>query len=152
MIRTFPIVILVMMFTATFGQAQQEADGLYHDKSGKLFTGTCVEYHPDSVIRATIEVKNGKLDGTTKIYFNDGQLEEIRSFKKGMMHGKWEKWNHENIKIAEAGYMDDKKDGKWYVWDDNGTLRYDMTYQNGEKKGTWLMYDEQGKLISQKEY
>jgi antitoxin component YwqK of YwqJK toxin-antitoxin module len=97
-------------------------------------------------------LKEGKFDGPTKLYFDNGQLEEIRSFKNGMMHGKWEKWNSQNIKIAEASYVENKKDGKWYVWDDNGTLRYDMTYELGNKTGTWFMYDEKGALSSKKDY
>lgn len=152
MLRAFTIYIFIMMFISGFGQARQGSDGIYYDEQGKMFTGTCYEYYADSVIRATIEVKDGMLDGLTKIYFDDGQPEEIRSFQKGMKHGKWEKWNLKNVKIAEANYTENKKDGKWYIWDEFGTLRYDMTYKDGEKRGTWLMYDDKGTLIDQKDY
>lgn len=152
MIRLFSIIIFSMMFIFSFGQARKSSDGLYYNENGKLYSGTCYEYYSDSVLHATIEIKKGEADGLTKIYFENGQLEEIRSFKEGMMHGIWEKWNRQNIKIAEAGYMENKKDGKWFIWDEFGTLRYDMTYKKGEKQGTWLMYDEKGALINQKDY
>jgi len=152
MLRIIAISIFTMMFTISFGQARQGSDGLYYDERGRLFSGTCYEYYADSVLHATLEIKKGEPDGLTKIYFENGQMEEIRSFRKGMMHGKWEKWNRQSVKIAEASYSDDKKDGKWYVWDDSGILRYDMTYSMGEKTGTWFMYDEKGALINQKEY
>lgn len=152
MIRITALFIFFLAYSTIFGQVRKGTDGLYYDAEGKIFTGTSYEYYSDSVVQATIEIKDGKLDGLTKIYFNNGQLEEIRSYSNGMMHGKWEKWNRQNIRIAEANYSDNKKEGKWFVWDDNGVLRYDMTYSNGEKTGVWLMYDESGKLINSKQY
>jgi len=141
-----------MTIIATFGQARQGTDGFFYNEHGVLFTGISYDYYPDSVIHSEVSLLEGKLDGITRIYFESGQLQEIRSFKKSMMHGKWENWNRQNIKIAEANYTDNKKDGKWFVWDDSGTLRYDMTYVAGKKAGAWYMYDETGKLVSQKVY
>lgn len=140
------------MSVVTFGQAKQGEDKLYYDADGKLFTGTSVEYYSDSSIHMELQLKQGKPDGITRIYFDDGQVEETRAFKNGMMHGKWEKWDRQNARIAEANYTENLKDGKWYIWDDKGTLRYDMTYKNGKKSGTWLMYDENGKLTDKKKY
>lgn len=152
MLKTLTLIIFIMVSISGMAQVQQGSDGIYFDGQGNLYTGVYTEYYADSLIRTSIEITNGRPDGLTKIYFEDGQLEEIRSYKNGLMHGKWEKWNRQNIKIAEAGYKDNKKDGKWYIWDDNGTLRYDMNYVSGEKAGTWLMYDEEGTLVNQKDY
>jgi len=152
MLRTITTHFFILMVVTVVGQVRQGSDGLYYDGQGKAFTGTHFEYYADSVIRASIEVKDGMPDGFTKIYFENSQPEEVRSFSKGLKHGKWEKWNRQNIKTAEAGYVDDKKEGKWYIWDENGTLRYDMEYDKGNKTGTWLMFDEQGKLLDQKKY
>jgi antitoxin component YwqK of YwqJK toxin-antitoxin module len=149
----FSIAFIFMLLMANvFGQVKNEADGLYYDDNGNLYNGIFLEYSPDSLTKAEIQVKDGKLDGQTKVYFKNGQLCEIRSFQDGLMHGKWEKWNLDNIKTSEANFNENKKDGKWFVWDDSGILRYDMTYVAGEKKGTWLMYDEKGNLVSSKEY
>ncbi|MCU0369843.1 MAG: toxin-antitoxin system YwqK family antitoxin [Bacteroidales bacterium] len=150
--RYLALSFFMLIIISSFGQARQGSDKLYYDENGKLFTGISYDYYPDSTVKAVIELKNGEPDGVTKIYFENGQLEETRSFKKGMMHGKWESWNRDNIRIAEANYVDNKKDGKWFVWDNNGVLRYDMTYKNGMKTGTWFMYDENGKLTDQKRY
>jgi antitoxin component YwqK of YwqJK toxin-antitoxin module len=150
--KSLSLFIFLLISISTFGQAIRNSDGVYTDSKGKPFTGISYEYYHDSLVHISAGIKDGKLEGQTKIYFNNGQLEEIRSFKGGKMDGHWEKWNAENIKIAEAGYVDNKKDGKWYVWDENGTLRYDMTYSSGKKTGTWLMYDEKGKLTSEKSY
>lgn len=152
MIRIFTISVFMMMIISSYGQARLNSDGLYYDEQGNLFTGVSYDYYSDSLTRSVTELVEGRLDGLTKLYFDNGQIEEIRSFNKGMMNGKWERWNRQNIRIAEASYVDNIKDGKWYIWDDNGTLRYDMTYKLGVKTGTWLMFDDKGKLISQKDY
>jgi antitoxin component YwqK of YwqJK toxin-antitoxin module len=144
------VLITIICSVSAFSQAFKHEDGLYYNENGKHFTGIIREYFSDSTIHYKIEIKNGKLDGTTIVFFDDGNIEENRSFKQGMMHGMWEKWNRQNIKIAEANYTGNLKDGKWYVWDDNGILRYDMTYSKGLKTGTWLMYDEKGKLKDRK--
>lgn len=142
----------LLILNSSIGQVSQKNDGLYYDKNGQLYTGTYYEYFTDTTIRAEISLLNGTPDGLTKIYFESGELQEIRSFRKGQMHGQWEKWNSGGIKTAEANYTNNLKDGKWFVWDDNGTLRYDMTYKDGKKTGTWYMYDDSGKLISEKIY
>lgn len=150
--KIIPLCIYILVVISSFGQAKQGSDKLFYDENGKLFTGISKELFPDSTLHAEYEIKQGELDGLTKIYSENGQLEEIRSFKEGKMHGKWEKWNRQQVKIAEANYNNNLKEGKWFVWDDNGTLRYDMTYSKGNKTGTWQMYDEKGNLTDQKNY
>ena len=141
-----------MLAVFSFGQAKQGEDKLYYNAGGNLFTGTSIEYYPDSSVHLEIQLKRGKLDGITRIYNENGQLEESRSFHNGLMHGKWEKWNRNYVKIAEANYTHNVKDGKWCIWDEKGTLRFDMTYKNGIKSGIWLMYDDKGKLSDKKKY
>jgi len=151
--RVFALAIFILGINLIgFGQAYKGADGKYYDEAGDLFSGVYKEVYHDTVVKTLVEVKKGLPDGLTRIYFENGQLEEIRSFKEGKMDGKWEKWNDKNIKVAEANYLDNHKHGKWFIWDDQGVLRYDMTYVKGKKSGIWLMNDEKGNLIDQKEY
>jgi len=72
-------IFLFLTATIASGQALQGSDKLYYDQNGKLFTGISRDYFPDSVIHAEFEIKNGELEGISRIYFDDGQLEEIRS-------------------------------------------------------------------------
>lgn len=151
--RITSIIIFVLgLYFISAGQAYKGMDGKYYDEEGKLFSGVYKEVYHDTVIKTLVEVKNGIPDGLTRIYFENGKLEEVRSFREGMMDGKWERWNMQDKKVAEAFYMGNLKHGKWYIWDDQGVLRYDMTYVKGKKSGTWLMFDENGNLIDQKEY
>lgn len=152
MLRFFSLYILMFILISGYSQALIDTEGLYRDSQGNLFSGVICEFHSNSAIHMSVELAEGKPDGFTKIYFDNGQIEEVRGYKMGMMHGKWEKWNRDNIKIAEAGYFENNKNGKWLIWDDNGTLRYDMKYDKGKKAGRWLMFDEKGNLTDKRRY
>lgn len=131
----------------------QASDKLYYDSlTNQLFTGDYIEKYPSGKTKIEMTFRNGNKDGIIKIYFENEQLNEIRSYKNGKMHGTWTSYNEKGIKIAEAGYSYNKKNGKWYIWDENGTLRYDMTYIEGDKIGNWRRYDETGTLISEINY
>ena len=95
---------------------------------------------------------DGMKEGAVKVYFENGTLSEIRSYKKNVMDGTWLTFNEKKVRIAEAHYLDGKKDGKWYIWDDNGKLIYELEYTNGEKTGSWKKYDTDGNVISERNY
>jgi antitoxin component YwqK of YwqJK toxin-antitoxin module len=99
-----------------------------------------------------MNLKDGLQDGQTILYFENGQTNEVRSYKNGLKDGKWETYNKANIKIAEAWYLLDKKHGQWLIWDENGILRYEMHYHEGLKTGVWNIYNEKGERISTKDF
>ncbi|MBE9480633.1 MAG: toxin-antitoxin system YwqK family antitoxin, partial [Bacteroidetes bacterium] len=86
------------------------------------------------------------------LYFENSEINEMRSYKEGLKHGLWETWNENKIKIAEANFNNNLKHGKWIIWDNNGVKRCEMYYVEGKKSGTWYMWDENDKLINKKEY
>lgn len=85
--------------------------------------------------------------GEFRVYFNNGQLNEIRYYRKNVMSGHWITWNEKGIRVGEAGYKNGLKHGKWLVWSDEGNLLYEMYYSKGMKRGTWKNYNEQGEVI-----
>lgn len=95
---------------------------------------------------------DGKKDGECKLYFETGELNEVRSYKNNEMNGIWLTFNTNGVKVAEAAYKNGKKDGNWYVWDDEGNLKYELCYSNGEKTGTWKSYDEMGVVVNERNY
>jgi antitoxin component YwqK of YwqJK toxin-antitoxin module len=151
--KTLITISLLLFFSfALAGQIAKSDDGLYYDVNGDLYTGVYTETYPDGIPKAEISLVNGQRHGVSKIYYENGHVRDIQSYKNNLMHGKWESFNKEGVRIAEAHYRMGKKDGKWLIWDDNGTLRYDMTYKNREKTGVWYIYDESGKLVASTDY
>jgi antitoxin component YwqK of YwqJK toxin-antitoxin module len=134
------------------GQITENSEGIYLDDNGNPYTGSYIEYYPSGAKKDEIHLRNGLKEGICLLFFDDGQLNEIRSYKQGKMHGTWITYNQKGTKIGEANYSQNLKNGKWYIWDENGTLRYEMFYLDGEKVGIWLMWNEKGELAGHKEY
>ncbi|MFO8067338.1 MAG: toxin-antitoxin system YwqK family antitoxin [Bacteroidales bacterium] len=151
--RKLFLVSFILLFNFAFSQDQNIIikEGLYYI-NGDLFTGTFTQTNEEGIVTAKLKIKNGKPHGKSEYYFLNGEVLEIRNFRKGLKHGTWLKYNEENVIISLAKYKRDKKHGNWKIWDDNGNLRYSLHYKNGEKTGTWEMWDENGNLISSKTY
>jgi antitoxin component YwqK of YwqJK toxin-antitoxin module len=98
------------------------------------------------------QMEVASLDGIYKLVDAEGNLQEVRTFKKGMLDGTWLQYDENENLIAIANYKDDRKHGKWVIWDSNGTKRYELFYTEGERSGTWRSWNETGELMSTKTY
>jgi antitoxin component YwqK of YwqJK toxin-antitoxin module len=141
----------ILFLNAANAQEIKEVEGVYY-KDGKLYTGEFTSRHENGMVKMTAKISEGKKEGVVQIFFDNGQLNEIRSYKNNLMNGTWEMYNIYKVKVSVANYKNGLKHGKWYIYDDTGTLLYDMEYNNGEKTGTWKKYDGAGKLISERKY
>jgi len=143
-------IIFLTIFSA-YSQKIKEIDGVYY-KGSKPFTGQHVTYHENGKQKIELNLTDGLKDGIVKVFFENGVINEIRSYKKNVMDGNWYTYNENNIKISEAHYLDGKKDGKWLIWDENGKIIYELEYTKGEKTGIWKNYDKTGNLLSERSY
>jgi len=144
--------ILISFCQTVNSQIVRVENAKYFDTDHNLFNGVYRETYDNGNIKLEMHLKDGEQDSTTTIYFEDGTINEVRSYKNGLMHGKWETYNSKGQKIAEAWYRNDKKDGIWRIWDEKGILRYEMFYSNGNKIGTWKMFNENVELVKDKSY
>jgi antitoxin component YwqK of YwqJK toxin-antitoxin module len=143
--------IFILFLNAAKAQEIKEVDGIYY-QNGQLYTGEYTSRYENGIVKMTAKISEGKKEGIVQVYFDNGQLNEIRSYKNNLMDGTWEMYNIYKIKVSVANYKNGLKHGKWYIYDDTGTLLYDMEYTNGEKTGTWKKYDGSGKLISERKF
>lgn len=148
---TIFILFILFLHQTMKAQSIHESNGLFYADS-VLFTGVYKNYHENLQLKTEMNLVEGKKEGITRIYFDDGKLKEIRAYNNNFMNGKWYTYNQQGAIIAEAGYNNGKKDGIWKIRDDNGTLRVEMFYKDGEKKGIWRRWDEHGKLIGEVDY
>jgi len=150
-ISTTALMLLFMNF-CLFSQNIVIQDDIYVDKDGKPFTGKYKEYYSDGILKFEIELVNGTKNGKGVLYFENGSIQAVYSYKLNQMDGLWLTYNSKNIKTAEANYLKDKKDGSWKIWDENGKLVYEMLYKNGEKAGSWIKYNDKGDEIARKSF
>lgn len=143
--------VCILILNAASAQEIKEVDGIYY-KDGQLYTGEYTSRFDNGMVKMTAKISEGKKEGIVQIYFDNGQLNEIRSYKNNLMDSTWEIYNIYKVKVSVANYKDGLKHGQWLIYDDKGTLLYDMEYTNGQKTGTWKKYDSAGKLVSERKY
>jgi len=143
--------ICILFLNAATAQEINEVDGIYY-KNSQLYTGEFTSRYDNGMVKMTAKISEGKKEGIVQIFFENGQLNEIRSYKNNLMDGTWEIYNIYKVKVSVANYKDGLKHGQWLIFDDKGTLLYDMEYSAGQKSGTWKKYDETGKLTSERKY
>ncbi|GAB4278953.1 MAG: hypothetical protein Kow0068_02770 [Marinilabiliales bacterium] len=142
----------IIFISIAYSQIIEDENGVYYDQNKNLYNGTYIEFYDNGNKKIEINIVDGYKDGQTFLYFPDGTLNEIRSYKKGKMDGTWTTFNKEGKKTAIANYTDNKKDGKWIIWDDNGVKRYEMEYKEGKRSGIWTMWNENGEQVNQYNY
>ena len=150
------IILLLGCFLVTYNSKGQSiklnSENIYVNVKGKPYSGVYKEYYENGNLKLQMKLKKGFKNGNVFLYFENGKLSEVYSYKNNMMDGLWISYNQTGVKTAEARYIQDKKHGEWKVWDENGTLIYLMYYNNGEKSGTWIKYNEKGEEIARKTY
>jgi antitoxin component YwqK of YwqJK toxin-antitoxin module len=101
--------------------------------------GLTTYYFPDSTISKTTFYVDGREDGLSKEYGEDGRVVTLTVYKKGYVISR-EKIN----RLDSEG----RKQGLWKFFHDNGLIQMEGTYRNDLKHGYFKDYDEAGKLIA----
>ena len=99
-------------------------------RNDKLFTGSCYTVYPDS----------------------DNLVDEIRSYKRGIMHGTWAKY-YQNGKLTYVGNAKKGEiDGYYKYYRENGLLAEEGRMKLGHKDRVWKYYDLGGNLEKKELY
>ena len=70
----------------------------------------------------------GLVKGT--YYFDNGQISQSGTYKKGKLHGQWISYNEDGEKVAVGNYKEGAKTGKWIFW--NGKELSEVNYSKNE--------------------
>ena len=85
-----------------------------------FFSNGSLEYEAEFV--------NGKLDGTSKVWLEDGTLYSVSQYSNDQPHGTWKKFHP------------------------NGKLMFDVNYEYGQKHGNEKWFYENGSIKSEQEF
>jgi len=100
--------------------------------SGYSRHGRCYYYFPSGKIQNTTNYKDGRKDGNSKTFDENG----ILLSDLNCSHGKWEgtcQWFFENGKLYRTGnYSGSVRNGLFREWNRQGALVYQQTYLNGK--------------------
>ena len=93
------------------------------------------------------EFVNGKLDGTSKVWLEDGTLFSDSQYSNDQPHGSWKKF-HPNGKLMFAvNYEYGQKHGheKWYY--ENGNIKSEQKFDYGNAKSVIIRWNFDGTLL-----
>ena len=101
---------------------------LYYYKSGQLKTENLY------VLNENYSVSKNEtafyLDGEQRSYFENGKLESISHYEKGMKNGLFETWNVSGNKKSEITYCLNVCCGTYKTWYENGQLEKNISFKN----------------------
>ena len=89
---------------------------------------------------------NKQLNGTYKIYFNDGNIYFEVTYKNNELNGQYKKYYNNGQVMIEATYKDGKLDGVYKEYNRNGSIEIEEVYKNNELNGPYKKYYRNGNL------
>jgi len=108
---------------------------IYHKKTQKPFSGTCVSYFTNGNLQRKASFKNGKDQDTAVVYYQNGSIKATISHVDGIENGTWAYWYPKS---------DDNMGEPQIAWAN--------TYAMGSKEGQWYFFDKEGKPTKYLEY
>ena len=99
--------------------------------NGEIFTGSCIVFDSEGVMRSMLSFKNGKPGGIHRGYYPDGSLEYEGNRKNGEIHGKYIKYYFGGQTEMTGQFKRGIYNGKWKYYDVNGNLSMEKKYIRG---------------------
>lgn len=115
----------------------------------KVFEGPWKYYHKESKDIMTLETyKNGKLQGSRKVFYTENVLAEEVFYVDGIKNGTAKTFGENGKLIDQHNYVNDKFEGLASYYDGNGNKLYEGSYKSNVRVGTWKFF-EKGKVVKQ---
>ena len=122
-----------------------------YDKSGEKALNKT--YSPDGTLIATGYYLNQKKDGEWRYYSREnGVLILIEENRNGKAQGSSKVYYETGVLMMERQFVDDRLEGHAKIYYPSGALKEEGDYLNGEKTGLWKAYNEDGDEISSENY
>ena len=106
-----------------------------------------VSYYPNGQQEYSAEYLNGKLDGMSRHWSEDGFLISESEYSYGKPHGIWKKYYANKNTMYEAHYFHGKKHGKekWYY--ENGQIKSEQSFHYGVSENEIIRWHPDGSII-----
>ncbi|SVD13294.1 uncharacterized protein METZ01_LOCUS366148 [marine metagenome] len=133
----------------------------YEVNSNTPFTGSSVDYYENGLrvengkvqvnytgLRYRYNYKDGKQDGLSEDFHENGQLDRRDNYKDGKQDGLSEDFRENGQLYSRKNYKDGKEEGLTEEFWENGQLQFRINFKNGKEDGLWEYFDENGTQTS----
>lgn len=132
--------------TIFYMTGKKQAQGKYiNEKKDSIWT-----FYDDMGQLLSLETyKDGKKEGKSLVYFQNGEIADEKLFKNDIQHGPFKQFFEGKKVRGEGTYVEGKLVGKNSYYYPNGTIAATGYYNDkGNKYGVWIYKDKDGKVIS----
>ncbi len=126
--------------------------------SAGIETGTWMFWYPSvdgktqGQLAWEISYSEGKKNGTSRFYFEDGGEKKIENYKMGALDGQTIKYKRKGVLEKEMNYRSGLLDGPYKSYFENGNVQTELNYKNGKEDGEVKYYHENAQLALEGEY
>ena len=106
----------------------------------------------DSQIKDSIHFQNGRMNGVSKYWYNNGQIKEISKWENGKQHGLFSLYFRNGSIQEKANWISGKRDGELTVWYDNGQIEHAILMKEGKENGYMKKYYKDGGIMLEGNY
>lgn len=123
----------------------ERKDGLWY-YNNTIYDGKFIDYYYSGKKQGEGTLKNGKVDGIRKMYFQNGTLSNELHYSNSIPNG-LDKAYYEDGSLKQKGeFVNGKEEGIWESYFPNGQVKLQNNYKNGEVYGTAIKYYSNGKI------
>nr|HPI44856.1 toxin-antitoxin system YwqK family antitoxin [Tenuifilaceae bacterium] len=109
--------------------------------------GAKTDYYDDGYsIEAEYTLKNGKLNGAIKAYYQNGNIRKTGYFINGKENGLFKEYNEDGSINIEYNMKDGEMNGAIKNYYENGHVKKTGSFLNGKRNGNFKEYAENGNL------
>lgn len=91
-----------------------------------------------------LHYEEGKKEGVSKTFYDDGEPSEILHWEDGVRDGPWKQFFANGRVKLETTYDEGSINGDFHAYHFNGSIHIDGKYKNDLKHGPWSFYDKKG--------
>lgn len=123
----------------------ERKNGIWYYKN-EIYSGKFKDYYYSGKIQGEGILKNGKIEGLRKMYYQNGNLSLERNYINSLPDG-LDKEYYENGVLKQKGeFVAGKEEGEWESYFPNGQVKLHSNYKNGGINGTVIKYYSSGKI------
>jgi antitoxin component YwqK of YwqJK toxin-antitoxin module len=135
--------------------------GVFYDNDGRQTSivrlatnGTFVTTHQlDGYVRShSFFNSNSELEGVDTLFLPSGRIDEINTYKNGVLNGSVTHWYKNGKKKSEVTMADGKDNGYEVTYYIDGTKESEGWNTDGSSDGEWVEYDELGRVSTTSYY
>lgn len=116
--------------------------------NGKPYVGQFIDYYYSGRKEGEGFLKEGRLDGPRKTFFQNGKVSMERYYKDGIPNGLATEYFEDGSLKQKGQFIDGLEDEIWEMYFPNGQIQQRSTFRRGKMHGETIVFYSNGKILA----